>query len=447
MPPVSAVRLSGTAGHARTSYNAVTGAALTLIIVGCTIGVFVPAGLGWDFANFYDAGHRVVAGQFADLYHADRWIAGQPTQGSMRFWGAPLSAALFAPLAFLRPERALIVFKVQNIVVLLAALTLLYRHARRFVTRGPDNAAAFAAIFATLCLLYQPFWTIFRVGGQSTPTVFLLLVLALLCYMASQLFAMSLLLITAAMIKPALALMVLFLICVSGWPFIGALLLGGACFGALSVAAMGWAIQLEFLRVAIEGSQLSRPWQYNSSLYVPIENLRLLALMPDSTPGAAVALSLAAWCLKLAVVAIFVTVVRRSHRQEWSIPARRHFEFVMSVCFWLLISQAVWEHYLTMLFLPLAYFVAARRWFPTTAHRVLTVIFALCVGQNLILMEFLWTHFEITSVAALIAIGLIKAGPLVLTLIFLWRYQSSLFASYTAPEWSRPASGSTSPAQ
>src|SRR5437773_9151503 len=117
----TAVWLGGAAGHVRTRYKVLTVSALTLIVIGCTIGILVPAGLGWDFANFYDTGHRVAAGQVADLYHADRSIEGQPTQGSMRFWGAPLSAALFAPLAFLRPQLALIVFKMQNIVVLLVA--------------------------------------------------------------------------------------------------------------------------------------------------------------------------------------------------------------------------------------------------------------------------------------------------------------------------------------
>jgi len=111
----------------------------------------------------------------------------------------------------------------------------------------------------------------------------------------------------------------------------------------------------------------------------------------------------------------------------------------MAVSFWLLISQTLWEHYLTMLFIPLIYVVAVRRWFPPAARYLVGTICALCLGQNLILMELLWTRVAIRSVAALIAIGLFKAAPLLLTLLLLWRYHRSLFASYTAPEWTCPS--------
>jgi hypothetical protein len=145
------------------------------------------------------------------------------------------------------------------------------------------------------------------------------------------------------------------------------------------------------------------------------------------------------WSVKLAVVLMFASIVRTSHRQEWPAPARRHFEFLMGVSFWLLVSQTIWEHYLAMLFIPLIYIVAARRWFPQAAHYLLAAIFVLCLGQNLVLVQLLDARLEIRSVVGLIAIGLLKAGPLLLTLILLWRYRTSLFAAYTAPEWTSPA--------
>ena len=440
MSTANAVSTRAAAGDGRTAfYKRVTGAALVLIALGCTVGVVVPAGLGWDFANFYDAGHRVVARQTVDLYHQERPVAGGPTQGNMRFWGAPLSAALYAPLAFLRPELALIVFKLQNIMALAVALALLYRHCHRFLASDPARSAAFSAMFAGLCLIYQPFWTTFRVGGQSTATVMLLLVAALHCYTAGRLRVTALLLVGAVMIKPTLVTLLVFLACVSGWPFVLALAIGTAFLALLSVAVMGWPIHVEFLRVLVEGSQLSRPWHFNSSLYVPLENLRLLRFTPAAAPGAAAALLTLMWCVKCAVVAMFATIVRSSRRRDWPGPARRHFEFLMSVSFWLLISQTLWEHYLAMLFIPLIYIVAVRRWFPPTAHYLVGAICALCLGQNLILMELLWTRIDIQSAAGLIAIGLFKAGPLLFTLLLLWRYQASLFASYTAPAWTSPS--------
>jgi hypothetical protein len=422
-------------------FRGVTVAALALIAVGCTIGVAVPAGLGWDFANFYDAGHRVAAGQAVDLYHQDRSIDGQPPQGRMRFWSAPLSAAIFAPLSLLRPERALIAFKIQNVAALAAAIVLLYRHCRTFAANGPNDRPAFAATFAVFCLIYQPFWTVFRVGGQSTPTVLLVLVAAMFSYMASRRLAAALLLVAAAMIKPTLVVVIAFLTCVSGISFAAALVTAGLSLGALSVATLGWPIHREFLGVLVEGSRLSRPWFYNSSLYVPIENVRLLMLAPETVSAAATALSVAAWCIRGAVVAMFVVILRRSRRSEWTTPARRHFEFIMAICFWLLTSQTIWEHYLAMLFVPLCYLAAVQRWFPKTAAWMLAAIFVLSLGQNLVVIEFIRAHIEIRSVVPLVGIGLVKAGPLVLTMILLWRYQDSLFASYRAPEWAHAAPG------
>src|SRR5262245_56408717 len=118
---------------------------VVLIVAGCAAGVLVPAGIGWDFANFYDAGRRMAAGQSADLYRADSFIAGEPPQAGMRFWGAPLSAAFYSPLSLFRPETALILFKLENVAVLGVALVLLYQYCRRFAGTDQDRQAAFAA--------------------------------------------------------------------------------------------------------------------------------------------------------------------------------------------------------------------------------------------------------------------------------------------------------------
>ena len=417
-------------------HRILTGVALALIAIGCAIGVAVPAGTGWDFANFYDAGHRVVARQVADLYRQERPIGGQSPQGRMRFWSAPLSAALFAPLALLPPERALIAFKLQNVMALALALALLYWYVERFVVNDPNESAKFRAIFAVLCLLYQPFWTVFRVGGQSTPTVFLLVVIALLCFVTSRTLTAAMLLVGAAMIKPTLAIMIAFLVCVSGIGFAASVVAAGATLGVVSLLLMGWPIHGEFLRAAIEGSQLARGWQYNSSLYVPIENLRLLVPEIRSDPTAAIGLVFLAWGFRLAVVALFVRIMRDRQRFAWPTPARRHFDFAMAICFWLLFSQTVWEHYLSLLFIPLIYFVAVRDRLSSAARRLVFAIFMMSLGQNLVLMEFLWTHFDIQSIPALLGVGLFKSGPLLLTLLLLWRYPTSLSETYAAAELS-----------
>lgn len=413
-----------------THYRMLSGAIVAAILAGCVVGILVPAGLGWDFANFYDAGHRVAAGQVDDLYQQHRPIEGRPPQGEMRFWSAPLSAALLAPLGWLSPETALVAFKVQNTLALLIALAVLYRHYRRFA--GWTDEWTFAALFASLCLIYQPFWTIFRVGGQTTPTVFLLLVLALLGFTASRFFVTAALLVAVAMIKPTFAPMLVFLAVVGGMAFARALVLMLAAAGLLSIALMGWPVHREFLNVLLEGGQMSRAWLYNSSLYVPLENFRLIA-----APGSAGARALAGleWLLRIAVIALFVVMFRASHRQEWPQAARRHFEFLMALCFWLLASQLIWEHYLAALFVPLGYFVARRDAFSRSVRILVAAIFALAIGQNLILVQYVSARLQPETTFTLAVAGLLKAGPLVLLLVLLSWFQREIFASYRSSVW------------
>jgi hypothetical protein len=405
------------------------------------VGILVPAGLGWDFGNFYDAGHRVAAGQAGDIYHSDRPIAGQRPQGAMRFWGAPLSAAFFAPLSWMRPELALVVFKVENVLALAIALLLLYRHGSSIASRDPATSASFAALFATMTLLFQPFWTVFRVGGQSTATVLLIIVIAFGFYVRARFLPAGLLLGTAAMIKPTLAPMLIFLGVVSGWPFFAALVASAVILGGASIAVLGWSIHAEFLRIAIEGSQIARPWQFNSSMYVPIENLRLLAFGEPGDATVARALLILLWGLRLSIVALFVVIVRTSRRAEWRPPARRHFEFLMAVSFWLLVSFTIWEHYLGLLFIMLTCVAGARHRLPTGMVRLAAAIVVASLGQNLVLMEAIWTRVDIRSLVPLVAIGLAKSAPLLLTAVLIWFYREAIFQSYATAQPLTPSGG------
>ena len=47
------------------------------------------AGSGWDFANFYDAGHKAAAGQIQDLYNPTAAIEGKPAEAELPYWGSP----------------------------------------------------------------------------------------------------------------------------------------------------------------------------------------------------------------------------------------------------------------------------------------------------------------------------------------------------------------------
>lgn len=417
-------------------YRQLTWLFVGLIAAGCVVGIIVPAGLGWDFGNFYDAGHRVAAGQIDDLYDAESLIEGNSPQGTMKFWGTPISAVLYAPLSWLPPEEALVLFKIQNVLALAAGQIIAFLFYRRFVP--PSAQSRFGALFAFLCLIYQPFWTVFRVGGQTTPTVFLLLTSGLILHTLGRSWGSALCVVVATLIKPVLAPALIFLLCISGVAYLRKAAVLLAVVGTVSLMWMGWPVHMSFLTRILGEVQDIRPWAYNSSLYVVIGTLRTAVGAPATSGFSTLLFSGLTYGLKALVLGTTAYLAVKSRRQRWPDPARRHFDFLMALLFFLLWSSTLWEHYLAVLFLPLVYIVASSQHFPRRALALVAAIFALSVGQNLILIEFLRARFTLDSFAELVGIGLFKSGPLLLTLILLWRHHPDLFRSHAAPSWQRP---------
>ncbi len=414
-------------------YQWLTLICLSLILVGVVAGIIVPAGPGWDFANFYDTGRRVAVWQIVDLYNPESLIAGEQPQGRLGFYGAPISALLYAPLSLFSPPWAMVVFKIQNTLAYLAALALLYWHNRKFAESSLVAQWRFAAFFAAVSLLYQPFWTVYRVGGQSTPTVFLLLTLGLLAHVQSRLWLSAACMVAVMLIKPAFIFALALLVIISGWRFFKATAIWLALTGLASVVILGWSAHAEFLRAMLRGSQTGYPWFYNSSLYVVAENLKLLA-EPVGEQG--LGLKILALGVKAFVLATCGYLLWLSHSRKRSEAARRHFDFLLAIAFCLLISQTVWEHYLAALFPLLIYVIAARRQFGGAAMALVVAIILLSIGQNLIFVNFLRFNFSFDSRFDLTLIGLFKSAPLLLTLGFLCRYYREMLRSYDAPAWS-----------
>lgn len=417
-------------------YRPITIVFLILIGFATLVGTVVPAGLGWDFANFYDTGRRVAVWQIADLYESESLIAGEPPQGKLSFWGAPISALLYAPLSLFSPDRALLVFKVQNAAACLIALWLLFRNYRWFFSGNeiPDPWR-FAALFTGAVLLYQPFWAIYRIGGQTTPTVFLLFTIALFCHSKERFRLSAVCIALAVLIKPAFVFVLFPLCLVSGWKFVREAVAVFAAFAVASLLILGWDVHVKFLVLMSQGMTKAYPWLYNSSLFVTGENLKLLADPPIG--GRIVGASVIA--LKVLFVFLFGVMFRMSRSENWTTAARRQFDILMSVTFCLMISQTVWEHYLALLFLPLAYLLAISLTLSTGARFLLASIFAASVGQNTVLISFVNAHLSFDTVPELIAVGLLKSSPLWLMLMFLLIYRREFFRSFRGPHWARPA--------
>lgn len=411
-------------------YHLFVWASLGLTLVVCIIGIIVPAGLGWDFANFYDAGRMVVAGQLDSLLKTDKGlIAGQPPQGSLDFWGTPISAWLYAPLSRFTPETALIIFKVQNVLAYAAALLLLFFHARRFTRADELSRWRFAVLFAGMVLLYQPFWTVFRVGGQTTATVLLLLCAALIAHGRLRFSGSSLLFVAAIMVKPALATGLLFLMLVSPRVFALYTLAWLGVFGIVSIAVMGWDIQIEFVTKMLTGAGLTSHWSNSSSIYSAFSALQTLFQQQGAGVKDSV-FSMLQLLTKLCVVITFVYVVVKSRHKLVTETARAHFNFLLAILFFLLISQTLWEHYLSFMFIPLACLLAAAPCMSRAQHWMLCLLIVSLPLQNLILVRLLQDWLAFDSLAQLLPVLLLKTAPLWLTWIMLLIYYDNIVCIY-----------------
>lgn len=384
-------------------------------------------GLRWDFANFYDAGHRALVGQAGDLYEATRPIAGQPPLGVMRFWGAPLVAGLYAPLALFEPETALLLFKLQNVAMLVIGLALLVRWhlvVRDGVARRVDPRDLVG--FLVLVAVFQPFWTVFVVGGQTMPTVFLLLVLFLVAYPRGHDAVAALLLSLVFLIKPAFVVMLVLLAVTRCVRLIGWLSLWLAVEGALSIALFGWRPNLAFLAQAVEGLGSSRLWQFNSSVGTLVLNFKLLwpnRAVPEPWAGA---LASGAVLLRVALGALVVAIGVRMRAVLRDEAGRRTYVVLLALLFFLFVSEILWEHYLAVLFIPIVHVLARRDRLPPEAIAWVLAAALLCAGQNVLLAMTIDRWLAVDSWLEVVGVGLYKTGPLLVMAVFLTRHHAAL---------------------
>jgi alpha-1,2-mannosyltransferase len=400
---------------------------LAAALILAVAAILVPAGRGWDFANFYDTGRRAISGQLADIYNSNSLIAGQAPQGKMAFWGAPISAWLYAPLGLFPPGVALIVLKLAGTLAYAAGLILLFRGFRATAERNGADAGWFLVAFTGLVVLFQPFWTVYRVGGQTTPFVFLLLVLGLRAYLRQQMLAVATAMLFITLMKPAFVFVPLFLLFFSGRRY--ALALAGvfAITGVISLALFGIELHREFLSILQRGSAKPSPWPFNSAIYIIADAFRPIAnQVPVPRAGGWFPDALRIG-LKVTVLATFIRLLARSRRQPWLPTQRRMFNYLAAIAFCLLISQVVWEHYLAVLFIPLIFLVAGYHRLERPVRLHLGAIFALSLLQNLILVLLFRDHVPVTSTPVLLLVSLVKAGPLLGLLLFFWFHQSAFY--------------------
>ncbi len=408
--------------------------ALVLLVLGCTAGIATPAGYGWDFANFYDTGRRVAAGQLADIYDASTAIAGKAPSTHLDFYGAPISAFLYAPLAAFGTFGALIAFKLAGTAALWAALWLLFRAGLARLGDAPGARARYAARFAVAALLFQPFWTVYRVGGQTTPFAFLLLTLGLLAHSRGRVAWASLCFALTVAIKPAFVLGYAALALLAGPRFIAISALHGIWLGALSLALCGWPLHETFLAKLVANAGGIARWTSNSSLWiVPNELARWYAGAPVSAAlKLPRALTLA---FEATLAAGFAGLAWWTRRTELPAPARTHHHWLLALTFFLLFAQTAWEHYLAVLFLPVAFWLACWDEAPRGVRRTVGALVLLSLAQNLVFTLALARLIEGGGLAPLLAALALKVAPIVAAVWLLIRHREDWAATYRRASW------------
>lgn len=410
---------------------------IVTILIASVVAILVPAGLGWDFANFYDAGHKALLGQHSDIYDPDALIAGAAPQGNMRFVSAPITSYLYAPLSLFSPPVALFVFKIQNTLALWIALAFLYFHTRRFAGHTTRQQQLFKLTFVLLVILFQPFWTIYRVGGQVTPTVLLLFSVGLIFQVNSRPVPSALCIVLAVLIKPVFAPGLILLGLISGRRFFTAGISFGFLLGAFSLLTMGWEIHFKFIETVLEQGGRIQPSIYNSSLYSWLPPLWVSPEDISNYVRIPAFLATQILVMQAAVVALIVWIYFGARRLDWPHAARQQFNYHLSLIFALLFAPIVWAHYLSILFIALSYWVAVRRYLNKIAVYLLGLIFLFSIGQNLIFIIWINTHIHIDTALKMVLMGLFKGVPLLLTVVLLVKYRQEIYASYSDQEWSQ----------
>ncbi|MFQ5621761.1 MAG: glycosyltransferase family 87 protein [Paracoccaceae bacterium] len=407
-----------------------------LVLLFCGAAFFLlNRGMYWDFANYYDAGQKVLAGQFNDLYDPFAKIDGQPPLSNMSFLSAPLTSVLYAPLALLEPASALVAFKVQSAVCYLVGLSILYFHLRRFVSGAPSSMARFFACFWTAALVFQPFWTVYVVGGQVTPFVFMLFVVALVQITRDKMIAAGAIWILCVAIKPAFAPGLVFLFVVLDNRFRASVLAFGSAAVLVSLGVFGVEPHLVLVARVLEESRNLNPAYFNSNMFAWLEPLWLSGEELNNLDFAPPGLKLVSTTLRLAVIAGLVLVYYRIRKSAPSPRAGRHVSVVFALVTPLVLTPIAWAHYLSVLFIPLMYVLADENSFSRSARVLVAIIVAVSLFQNLLLWQIYIHFFEVVTKGEYLAAGLVRSLPMLLTVALLFVWAPAFQRSYGSSAW------------
>lgn len=412
-------------------------ASMAAILALCLWGLMTPWGLGLDFANFYDIGHKVRLGEYATLYERMAQIGGEKPLGNMKYMSPPITGWFFTPLSLMTPHVATFWLKLAGVLSALGGLVLLYRQVRPLADRPEE----FFALFWIAAALWQPLWTFMRVGGQTTPIIFLLLVIGHATYLRRQMAATALIFSFIVLLKPVFAPIAILLFVTSGNSFRMTAICTAAASIVLSLWIFGWGPHGDFLRaLGAQGDRLLEPWMNSSpvSWIVP-----LLIGVDDYGTGAVLAAPAAILIsiLRFALAAVAIAVMVGHLRSPLPDRARLHLIYATGLLLVIVLSPVIWAHYLMILFPLIAVLIACRSLMPGWGRVLLAAMLILGVFQSFIIMRQLQIRLGFDNAGEVVVFSLLKSLPAIL-LLCTWVFgRRAIRGMLAQPAWNAVAPG------
>ena len=228
----------------------------------------------------------------------------------------------------------------------------------------------------------MPFWQIYWIGGQTTPMVLLLLLIALILYGKGQAALPAAVLVLAVAIKPFLAPGLVLLLILAETRLRLALVVIGSVVAAISVLAVGIEPHMAFVRkILSESDQLQAP-QLNSNMLSWIEPLLLSIADYETLKSMPSGLKLMTIALRLLLVGVLIALYIRLRRASVPGMAKRHFLFIIAIFTALIVTPVAWAHYLSFLFIVPMFVFANGAHFPKWAKIFAAAMIVISVFQH-----------------------------------------------------------------
>ena len=397
---------------------------LILLLVRTSMAVASPAGLKWDFINFYNTGARVFHGESENIYKPRTQVAGHQPHGypdtKMHYVGLPISTVVLAPFGALEPRPALVAFKAACALSFAAGIFLLI-HGVAGRTSPRWRSPLGGAVLAAFVLLFAaPLWFVFNAGGQATAFAFLLLAWFAHAYIRGRDWTAALCLSFAILLKPVLVPAGLVFFAAREWRFIFSIGTAFAALGLASILLFGWALHVEWFNTIrmVGETRVADQWPNNAAVlgiasnfavylgFAKLNNTNFVSIPPM--------LTLVQTGFRVLVVALMVWLAYRTSRRDVDQASKREDIVLIATTIPLLIPALLWPHYLAFLFVPVA--VVLARWdsLPVMV-KVLTVLFGIAmIRADRSLDLFLDRMITINTIGEILLVGLFAAGPMLI---------------------------------